>query len=112
MPYRFADIVDLYLRAASEFGRRLRSVRPEQWTAPTPCAEWDVRHLVNHATRGNLNYVLLLNGGPAADSYGSGTRTPWAAIQCARTPARCGSAPRRSESRVLSSGPWTTPSAP
>ncbi|MER5618933.1 maleylpyruvate isomerase N-terminal domain-containing protein [Streptomyces sp. NPDC002215] len=23
----------------------MRAVRAEQWTAPTPCAEWDVRHL-------------------------------------------------------------------
>ncbi|MEU1436293.1 TIGR03086 family metal-binding protein [Streptomyces sp. NPDC005786] len=67
MPYRFADIIDRYLLAGSGFTRRLCSVRPEQWTAPTPCAEWDVRHLVNHVTRGNLNYVLLLGGGSAAD---------------------------------------------
>ncbi|MGN5376984.1 TIGR03086 family metal-binding protein [Streptomyces lasalocidi] len=32
-----------------------------------PCAEWDVRHLVNHMTRGNLNYIALLDGGSAAD---------------------------------------------
>ncbi|WP_406159897.1 TIGR03086 family metal-binding protein [Streptomyces sp. NBC_01005] len=67
MSYRFAGIIDRYLLSGSEFTRRLRAVRPEQWTAPTPCAEWDVRHLVNHMTRGNLNYVSLLDGGSAAD---------------------------------------------
>lgn len=67
MPYRFADIIDRYLLAGSAFARRLIEVGPEQWTAPTPCAEWDVRHLVNHVTRGNLNYILLLDGGSAAD---------------------------------------------
>ncbi|MGW4287839.1 TIGR03086 family metal-binding protein [Streptomyces sp. NPDC004673] len=33
----------------------------------TPCAEWDVRRLVNHMTRGNLNYLALLDGGSAAE---------------------------------------------
>ncbi|MFF0384473.1 TIGR03086 family metal-binding protein [Streptomyces sp. NPDC004286] len=33
----------------------------------TPCAEWDVQRLVNHMTRGNLNYVALLDGGSAAE---------------------------------------------
>ncbi|MFF2900962.1 TIGR03086 family metal-binding protein [Streptomyces sp. NPDC057966] len=67
MSDHFAGIVDRYLLSGHEFTRRLRAVRPEQWTAPTPCAEWDVRHLVNHMTRGNLNYVSLLDGGSAAD---------------------------------------------
>ncbi|MEW2179361.1 TIGR03086 family metal-binding protein [Streptomyces sp. NPDC005406] len=67
MSYRFADVIDRHLRAGSEFTRRLLAVGPEQWTAPTPCAEWDVRRLVNHVTRGNLNYIVLLDGGSAAD---------------------------------------------
>ncbi|MFF2813215.1 maleylpyruvate isomerase N-terminal domain-containing protein [Streptomyces sp. NPDC058000] len=99
MSYRFAGVIDRYLLSSSEFGRRLCAVRPEQWTAATPCTEWEVRHLVNHMTRGNLT------------SSGSGTRTPWAAIRWARTPARCGDVPRRSEGRAPSNRSWTTPSA-
>ncbi|MFJ1926457.1 MULTISPECIES: TIGR03086 family metal-binding protein [unclassified Streptomyces] len=67
MSYPFAGIIDRYLLSGSEFAHRLRTVRAEQWTAPTPCAEGDVRQLVNHMTRGNLNYISLVNGGPAAD---------------------------------------------
>ncbi|WP_020657518.1 TIGR03086 family metal-binding protein [Amycolatopsis benzoatilytica] len=52
-----------FLLASKEFGRRLRSVRPAHWAAPTPCAEWNVRQLVNHVVRGNRNYVDLLAGG-------------------------------------------------
>lgn len=59
-------IVDRYLRAAAEFERMLRTVSTEQWGLPTPCAEWDVRRLVNHMTRGNLNYAGLVNGATSA----------------------------------------------
>lgn len=60
-------IIDRYAAASAGFQRRLHTVRPEQWAAPTPCGEWTVRQLVNHMTRGNLNYVLLLDGGTGAD---------------------------------------------
>ncbi|WP_442790315.1 maleylpyruvate isomerase N-terminal domain-containing protein [Nocardia sp. CDC153] len=49
------------------FEARLREVRVEQWGGPTPCAEWTVRQLVNHVTRGNLNYKALVQGGTAAE---------------------------------------------
>ncbi|RNG28835.1 TIGR03086 family metal-binding protein [Streptomyces botrytidirepellens] len=67
MSHPFVGIIDRYLLSGSEFTRRLRTVGPDQWTAPTPCADWDVWHLVNHMTRGNLNYMALLDGGSAAD---------------------------------------------
>lgn len=60
-------MIDRFLAASTEFSQRLPFVRPEQWTAPTPCAEWNVRQLVNHMVRGNLNYVDLLAGGSRED---------------------------------------------
>lgn len=63
----FEGLIDRFLAASAEFERKLRAVRSEQWSWPTPCAEWNVRQLVNHMTRGNLNYVSLLHGGGAAD---------------------------------------------
>jgi uncharacterized protein (TIGR03086 family) len=61
------EIVERFRRAGAGFGRVLAAVAPEQWTAPTPCPDWDVRQLVNHVTRGNLNYRDLVRGGSAAD---------------------------------------------
>jgi uncharacterized protein (TIGR03086 family) len=59
--------IDQFVLASAGFERLLREVHPDQWHWPTPCAEWDVRQLVNHMTAGNLNYVLLLRAGSAAD---------------------------------------------
>jgi len=42
------DVRRLFRRAADEFGRRVHDVKDDQWDAPTPCAEWDVRAVVNH----------------------------------------------------------------
>jgi uncharacterized protein (TIGR03086 family) len=39
---------DLLERAATHFGSLVHRVEPGQWTAPTPCADWSVRDLVNH----------------------------------------------------------------
>lgn len=59
--------MEMFTLACTGFERILRSVRDEQWTWPTPCAEWHVRQLVNHMTRGNLNYAGLARGGSAAE---------------------------------------------
>jgi uncharacterized protein (TIGR03086 family) len=62
----FPDVLARYRLASAGFERVLRCVDPSQWAAPTPCSAWDVRALVNHMARGNLNYALLARGGSAA----------------------------------------------
>jgi uncharacterized protein (TIGR03086 family) len=42
------DTGAFFRTAADGFGRRLATVKPDQWQATTPCAEWDVRALVQH----------------------------------------------------------------
>src|SRR5262245_47450091 len=54
--------LDLLSRADDGFAQRLALVRPGQWAAPTPCAGWDVRALVNHVVGANRRYTMLLHG--------------------------------------------------
>jgi uncharacterized protein (TIGR03086 family) len=42
------DQVKLHGIAAEGFDRRVAAIAPDQWNAPTPCTDWDVRTLVNH----------------------------------------------------------------
>jgi uncharacterized protein (TIGR03086 family) len=48
----------------------VNGVRPEQWDDPTPCAEWDVRKLVDHLTTGNRMIAALAAGERPDDAEG------------------------------------------
>lgn len=63
----FDGILRRFKAASAEFGKRLAEVAADQWDGPTPCAEWDVRRLVNHVVRGNVNYRQLVRGGTGAE---------------------------------------------
>jgi uncharacterized protein (TIGR03086 family) len=42
------EVVEAHARSVEFWLDRLQAVSPERMTDPTPCAEWDVRELVNH----------------------------------------------------------------
>jgi uncharacterized protein (TIGR03086 family) len=62
-----ADQAELHRRAVEEFGARVRAVADDQWELPTPCADWNVRQLVNHLVYENRWTVPLMNGGTIAE---------------------------------------------
>jgi len=61
------EVVDLYARAVAEFLAVVEQVPAHSWTAPTPCADWDVRALVNHVVGEDRWVVPLLKGRTIAD---------------------------------------------
>jgi uncharacterized protein (TIGR03086 family) len=49
-------------RCLDAFTLLVQGVRPEQWHSPTPCAEWDVRRLLDHVSSGNRMFAALAAG--------------------------------------------------
>ena len=49
-------------RAIDATGLVVAGVAEEQWTNPTPCAEWDARTLLNHTVGGMRIFAAELNG--------------------------------------------------
>ncbi|MFV2017224.1 maleylpyruvate isomerase N-terminal domain-containing protein [Micromonospora sp. LOL_023] len=54
------DFVVLFERAGRQFCDLVAQVGDGQWSARTPCSEWDVRALVDHVVRGNVAVVPVL----------------------------------------------------
>ncbi|MFI7600026.1 TIGR03086 family metal-binding protein [Actinoplanes sp. NPDC049681] len=52
--------------ATGEMGRLIAGIRQEQWSGPTPCADWDVRALVSHVVQGSARFAVALGGEPQA----------------------------------------------
>jgi uncharacterized protein (TIGR03086 family) len=61
-----ATSVDQLARLLDDVEQLIGGVRDDQWTAATPCTEWNVRALVNHLVRGNRLFAAVLRGGQPA----------------------------------------------
>jgi len=61
------DVASLFARAVEGFGLRLDAIRDDQWSAPTPDTEWDVRALANHVLAEDLWAPTLLDGATLAE---------------------------------------------
>ncbi|BEP12240.1 hypothetical protein acdb102_05510 [Acidothermaceae bacterium B102] len=57
-----ADPLVLYRSSVARFDELVGTVKDDQWTAATPCTEWDVRALVQHIVGENRWLPKLLAG--------------------------------------------------
>jgi uncharacterized protein (TIGR03086 family) len=53
----------VYARATEQVAALIKTVRPEQLTGPTPCAEFDVRALLSHIVGGTRRIAVVGEGG-------------------------------------------------
>jgi uncharacterized protein (TIGR03086 family) len=72
------ELVARHRRACDEFGRVAAAVREDRWTAPTPCAEWDARAVVEHVI-GFHEFLLLRPLGVRAQRPRTGPAERWEA---------------------------------
>jgi uncharacterized protein (TIGR03086 family) len=56
-----------FRRASEGFVERARQIGRDQWSAPTPCTEWNVRMLVNHVAGEYLWVPEILAGRTIAE---------------------------------------------
>jgi uncharacterized protein (TIGR03086 family) len=54
-------------RAAAAVDSAIAGVRPDQWSDPTPCTEWDLRQLLNHLVGGTKAFLSMQTGGAPVD---------------------------------------------
>ena len=57
-----ADELNLFRSAQQAFNDRVHAVREDQWSASTPCRDWDVAELVDHLIDENRWAAPLLHG--------------------------------------------------
>ncbi len=56
------DPLEAHQRAQDAFARVLVNVASDQLSLPTPCAEWDVKTLIEHVIEGNQRVVARAGG--------------------------------------------------
>lgn len=86
-----STLLEQYAHALEEFGSRVEQVGEDQWAAPTPCADWDVRALVAHVVDEQRWVPYLLGGGTvddagdrfAEDPLGADPKAAWRAASAA-----------------------------
>ena len=54
--------LEMYEKAMQAADGVIRGIAPDQYAAPTPCDEWDVRELVNHLVFGNWMFARAASG--------------------------------------------------
>jgi uncharacterized protein (TIGR03086 family) len=93
------DAVELHNRTVRDFAELVADVGADQWAAPTPCSDWDVRTLVNHVVGEERWAVPLMEGRTIAevgdtldgdllgdDPYGAASSAARAAEEAAARP--------------------------
>src|SRR4051812_34093343 len=75
----------MFERAAAGAVAEVAGVGADQWQSPTPCAEWDVRQLVEHMHGGTAYLLSALDATPPAatdeDTYGAAVEACLAALR-------------------------------
>ena len=64
------ELPSLYVRALDATRRYVAGLRDDQWERPTPCAEWNVRQLLQHVVYGTVRVPDIFAGKTLAEVGG------------------------------------------
>jgi uncharacterized protein (TIGR03086 family) len=59
--------VALFTEVVDTTSQLVDNISADQWSAPTPCTEWDVRTLTDHLLTGQQAFTQILTGRSAAE---------------------------------------------
>jgi uncharacterized protein (TIGR03086 family) len=76
------EITERYRRRADVFDSTVAAVGPDDWSRPSPCAEWDARDVVRHVV--DMHQVMLRPYGRSAADAPTVDDDPLAAFRAAR----------------------------
>lgn len=77
-----SDILERWQKLTEAFGQRLDAVRDDQWDSATPCAEFTVRQLVEHAIDVQRMVPKGLGASGAIDTpNGDDLKATWKAVR-------------------------------
>jgi uncharacterized protein (TIGR03086 family) len=65
-----SDIAALHRQALEATGKVVAGIGARDWGTPTPCAEWNVRELLNHIVSGNW-WAAAISGGATIEQVGA-----------------------------------------
>jgi uncharacterized protein (TIGR03086 family) len=78
-----ADKLAMWRRVADGFSERLAGVGADDWSRPTPCTEWDLRALVDHAVGAQRMIPVALGATGAIETTGEDPVAVWATVRAA-----------------------------
>jgi uncharacterized protein (TIGR03086 family) len=61
-----SDLIERLERTGRQFASLVAGIEDDQWSAPTPCPDWDVAALVRHVVEGNRIFIGVLSGHPVS----------------------------------------------
>jgi uncharacterized protein (TIGR03086 family) len=68
------DLIASFDRVVTAVRQIVTGMTAGQWSAPTPCTEWDVSQLVDHLIAGNRHFTALVQGQPTVGQDPPGDR--------------------------------------